>query len=130
MNGWWRIGVVIATLIAIPAGGVGFENSQKSHLWGTRPSPETLAIKDQQLQTNAIWKEFSSSPKLSDCVLSEVVITDDYPVGDGKFDIDCENNLTASLGGAIQYAVIPYAILLLFGATVTWIYRGFRPKAK
>ncbi len=130
MNGWWRLGIVAAALVAIPAGMVGYADAQRSHLWNIRPSSATQAIKVDQSKIDAIWAEFRNRPELRNCVQSKTKITDGYPYNDGLFDIDCDNNSDIVLWGAVKYAAVPFIILWILGMVVTWVYRGFRPPQK
>lgn len=125
MNGWWRIGVVIAGLIAIPAAMVGWENAARGYAWGI-PPPRLAPIGSVKLTVEQqVWNENKSRRDLKACDLETVRVTAD--TYGGTYSISCDKGMWAQANGAITYGAIPFGILLMIGSLIAWIYRGFRP---
>jgi hypothetical protein len=129
VNGWWRLGLVIASLCAFFAGVIGYQVHDSARLWSVRPSAATLALRDPQKKIDAIWFQFRGHADLADCVQSKTKVSETYPYGEGRYDIDCQTSSATALWGAIKYAAIPFIALWILGTVIAWVYRGFRPPA-
>lgn len=128
MNGWERLGFVVATLIAAPTAAITFD-MQRTITAHVPNGPEISALNGQQAINMAYQMALKKGDSdIRDCEKTRVKVY--APVGsyDNDWDLSCERTPMARLGKAIQYGIIPYLVIWAIGLTIGWIRAGFRPR--
>lgn len=126
MNGWQRLGVVLGTILAVPAGLVAFDNGKRAYAL-YHPSPRVSALTGQEW-IDAVYDEARrDNRQLRGCILSTTNVMRDSHGGD-QASISCERNSSNAFFDAIPWILLPYIIVFGIGYTVHWVYRDFRPR--
>lgn len=128
MNGWWRIGIVIAGLVSCFVALIGWANAERGQAYYLPPPRMSPIIQGAAPETTAqaLWREHKDMPDLKGCVPETVTVSENASTS--TYDLYCEKGFKAKLRGALEYALYPFIVLLILGGIITWIYRGFRPK--
>jgi hypothetical protein len=126
MNGWQRLGVVIGTLLAVPAGMTAYLDGKRAYV-SHDLSPRVSALTGQEWTEAVYYEALQENEKLRGCILSTTTVTPDSFRGN-QATIACERNPSTAFFDMIPWVVIPYLLVFGIGYTIYWIYRGFRPR--
>lgn len=124
MNGWQRLGVVVSTLLAIPAGLIGYDANDNLYVRHT-PSDVALELEGQDFIDIAYSEALAVHPELKDCILADTRVT--RLAYSDDVSISCDKRIGAVFDVALMWFLLPFAVVFGFGYLVRWIYRGFRP---
>ncbi len=128
MNGWQRIGVVLAALFGVPAFFLAYD--QYDTTYGTiYPSEETKALDGQEFW-NALWREANKQnpAKYEGCMVSTVEMEPPISEFSSDYIITCENKQSYTFFWSFFWGLIPGIFVFFFGYTIAWVVAGFRSK--
>jgi hypothetical protein len=126
MNGWQRIGVVLAFLLGVPTYLIAYETYDSAY-GNIYPSAEVKALKGQDFW-DALYKqaETSDPDRYEGCILSSVKMQGAYSQHDKAYSVSCDKTVTHAFEHSILWALLPGLVLWLAGLTVAWVAAGFR----
>jgi len=128
MNGWERLGVVIAGLIAIPSTFVGYDSNSRAYVYYDVPK-EVQLLQGQIWVDKVYWQARSENRELRACILPTThVEASGYPVGTAA-TITCDRQGWNIIFDSIPYLATPFAVVFGIGHILAWVRRGFRKKA-
>lgn len=127
MNGWERLGFVIATLIAIPSALIGYsENGRVSVSYSL--ADEQARLSGQEYVDTVYWAATKEHEELKGCVLPTARVETPTTYGDAY--ITCERTELARVKATFWYLALPYLVVWVMGLTVAWVREGFRNARK
>jgi hypothetical protein len=126
MNGWERIGVVLAILFGVPAFLIAY--SQNDSAYGSvYPANDVKTLKGQEFW-NAIYSQAQADDpeRYKGCISSTVEMR--APIGeyDQSYSISCDKTVKHAVRKSILWGLLPGFIFWIFGVTVAWIISGFK----
>ena len=126
MNGWQRIGVVLAVLFGIPAFFIAYSEYDSAY-GSVTPSESVKALKGQEFW-NALYSQAESSdPGLYDgCVPSTIRMQAPYSEYDSSYSVSCDKSREYAVIHSLPWALLPGVIFWIIGMTVAWVIAGFR----
>ena len=121
MSGWRRLWIVLSVLLGVPAFAIAYGNASKAYVY-EEPSDYVKTLQGQGYADAYFAEAKRSHTELNACILSTARV-------EGN-SITCDRDpYNAALAG-IGWALLPAMIMMAFGLTIRWVYRGFRsPKA-
>lgn len=125
MNGWWRIGVVLASLSGAIIGLAAWEQESHSTIYDVSGSAKANQFEDTLMRHSLVAMENQNNPELRQCAKGTAYVFSENPRG--SYSISCKNKLSYTATRTLLWAGLPFVILLVIGHTIAWIYRGFRP---
>lgn len=127
MNGWQRLLIVVAAPFVLIAFLAGYNETEKVWTQDVGTANAEVANLQGQAWIDAVWRENRGRTEFKNCQPETVRITrSDF---DGVTTVTCTNGFMRSLFGGIEYAFIAALVFAAIGATIGWIYRGFRPSS-
>lgn len=129
MNGWERLGFVIATVIALPTAAITFDATKTIRVYIRNGSE--FATMSGQPAINMAYQLALQKPgsEIDECPMSAVNVRPPSGDYDNDWDLTCDRTPMGRLGKAVQYGIIPYLVIWGIGLTFAWIRAGFRRKA-
>jgi hypothetical protein len=119
MSGWRRLWIVFSVVFGVIAAIIAWQ-----------PTRHDYVAVSQSIKTNDdLWATPQMQNELSRCLPYSAKAT--YAYSDTStytYAVDCENK--DPLGTSILWALFPAFFMAVFGLTVRWIYRGFKPHPK
>jgi hypothetical protein len=126
VNGWQRLGVVIATIVAVPTWLLATDQYDSAYVAYTVPS-ELRNLSGQEWVDKVYWAANANETELKRCITQTVRVRQ---YGDpAEVFISCDKDWWDAASEAFGWALIPYLLVFGIGYTFAWVRRGFRQAA-
>lgn len=143
LNGWQRLGVFIATLIAVPSFLIGYQDAKSAHVYYD-VAEWHQSLKGQvfydTVYSDAYWK----TGKLNGCLKSTIRVqphsysstnankntASDSTTKWTNVTITCKKSFGRAAYDAKWFIIIPFMVVFGFGYVISWIVDGFRKRKK
>lgn len=126
MNGWQRIGVVLAILFGVPAFLIAYSENDSAYGY-VIPSDNVKAFKGQEFW-NALYQQAQKDDpdRYRGCIQSTIKLRAPYGDYDSSYTVSCQKTVTYAVTNSILWALLPGMIFWVIGMTVAWVIAGFR----
>ena len=126
MNGWERIGVVLAILFGVPAFLIAYSENDSAY-GSVYPTTDVKALKGQEFW-NALYSQAQADDpeRYKGCISSTIEMT--APIGnyDRSSSSSCDKTVKHAVRTSILWGLLPGFIFWIFGVTIAWIISGFK----
>ncbi len=126
MNGWERIGVVLAILFGVPAFLIAYSENDSAY-GSVYPTEEVKALKGQEFW-NALYSQAQTNDpeRYKGCISSTVEMRPPIGTYDQSYSISCDKTVAYAISNSILWGLLPGFVFWIFGITIAWIIAGFK----
>lgn len=125
MNGWERIGIVLAILFGIPAFLIAYSENDSAYR-SVYPSATTSSLEGQKFR-DALWQDAQDQfpDEFDGCIFSTVEMQAPYSEYSG-YSVTCEKNVVHAVSHSILWGLLPGFVFWLIGLSIAWVIAGFK----
>ena len=107
MNGWQRIGVVLAILFGVPAFLIAYADNKSAYGYVT-PSDNVKALQGQEFW-NALYlaAERDDPDRYKGCIRSTIMLRAPYSEYDSSYTVSCDKTVLHAVSHSIPWALLP-----------------------
>jgi hypothetical protein len=127
MNGWKRLGVVLATLLGVPIFLIVYSNSR--NVSGYINAAVIVDVGMPQEVSGVLSRQVADDDRFRQCHRSTIKI-DPIPyvldTGEAGYKVSCHKTFVGAGIPAIAWALLPATVIWVMGSIAAWVIAGFR----